>query len=124
MFKLNYEKTSVTPEGGDRKNGALYHIVWFADVQINYKISLTEENYPLVLCDYLGENISAYQELKSAAFKETVLAPLLCETLRSYNRVYAQGIFYWIDALIAIIWFFSKISKADLLNKEFKVIPY
>ncbi|MBM4212032.1 MAG: hypothetical protein FJ186_05855, partial [Gammaproteobacteria bacterium] len=85
MFKVNWEKTSVTyqlPESWHEKMVRLAYpdeklisseLIAGGCANINYKIQLENQNHPLILRIYLRDKDAAYREQKLAALiKETV----------------------------------------------------
>ena len=89
MFKVDWEKTSVTyqlPEGMIEKMVCLAYpdkkltsseLIAGGCANLNVKIQLENENQPLILRVYLRDQDAAYREQKLAALiKETVPAPL------------------------------------------------
>ena len=89
MFKVDWEKTSVTyqlPEGMVEKMVRLAYpdkkltsseLIAGGCANLNYKIQLKDENQPLILRVYLRDKDAAYREQKLAALiKETVAVPL------------------------------------------------
>ena len=89
MFKADWEKTSVTcqlPEGLVEKMVRLaypdkklisHELIAGGCANLNIKVLLEDEKYPLILRVYLREKDAAYREQKLAALlKQTVPAPL------------------------------------------------
>ncbi len=89
MFKVSWEKTSVTyqlPDGMLEKMVSLaypdqkltsFELIAGGCANLNYKIWLEYEDHPLILRVYLRDKTAAYREQKLAALlKETVLVPL------------------------------------------------
>ena len=158
MFKVDWEKTSITyllPQGMAEKMVRLaysdkkltsFELIAGGCANLNYKIQLENEKYPLILRIYLRDKDAAFREQKLAALiKETVPVPLThyIGTLEGHHFAITEfmpGIplrdlllsdeSHDLNAIMSEVGtILSKITahefpKAGFLNKELEVIPY
>ncbi len=158
MFKVDWEKTSVTyqlPEGAVEKMVYLAYpnkklisseLIAGGCANLNYKIRLEDEKYPLILRVYLRDKDAAYREQKVAALiKESVPVPLThyIGELEEYHFAITEfmpgmslrdfllgntshdlmAIMHEVDMILSKITAHG-FSKAGFVNKELEVILY